>query len=312
MPLASDLPITSSLKRRISGSVGGFTLVELLVVIGIIALLISMLLPALSVARQASLRVACSAKLKTVMLAAQIHSIDHHGFYPLAGVLPGWAPADFDDRYLRKYDYATYAQELSPQEFPVSLNPITISLSMEMTSHKLDGETNDQIGVSETDGRGFIKNFLCPAQANSIADLTQLPELYVSNILVYTQAESFIFNEAIVGWGAADTYHRLKGQASLVRQPSATMFVADGLMGSLFKARTFWPPNSALMTVYNINLYPPITLADALTDDGKAGDPQNFDRHRHRGKINIGFCDGHVETRSITASDMSRVFLMAP
>jgi prepilin-type processing-associated H-X9-DG protein/prepilin-type N-terminal cleavage/methylation domain-containing protein len=314
------VPITSSPRRRIDRSgggftgafTGGFTLVELLVVIGIIALLISLLLPALSVARQASLRVACSAKLKTVLLAAQIHTIDHHGFYPLAGVLPGWAPTDFDDPYSRKYDYATYAQELSMQEFPVCLNPITISLSAEMTYHKLDGETNDQIGKSETDGGGFVKNFLCPAQASSISDLTQLPELYVSNILVYTQAESYIFNEAIVGWGQTDSYNRLKGRASRVRQPTATMFVADGLMGSVYKLRMFWPPNTALMTVYNISLNPPITLADALMDDGKAGDPENFDLHRHRGKINIGFCDGHVEARNITKSDLSKVYLMAP
>jgi prepilin-type processing-associated H-X9-DG protein len=53
-------------------------------------------------------------------------------------------------------------------------------------------------------------------------------------------------------------------------------------------------------------------MADALKGDGLAGDPENFDLHRHHGKINIGFCDGHVETLSITPSDLSKVFLMAP
>ena len=64
--------------------------------------------------------------------------------------------------------------------------------------------------------------------------------------------------------------------------------------------------------VYGVSVAPTMTLADALTGDGLAGDPQNFDLHRHRGKINIAFCDGHVETRSITPQDLSSVYLMAP
>lgn len=59
-----------------------FTLVELLVVIGIIALLISILLPSLSRARQAAVRIQCMSNMRQVGLAVQFYANDNRGFYP--------------------------------------------------------------------------------------------------------------------------------------------------------------------------------------------------------------------------------------
>lgn len=67
----------------------GFTLVELLVVIGIIALLIAMLLPALNKARNAAVRVSCQSNLRQLGQYWHIYANDHHGFFPNTGLSYG-------------------------------------------------------------------------------------------------------------------------------------------------------------------------------------------------------------------------------
>src|SRR3954464_5861354 len=64
-----------------------FTLVELLVVIGIIALLISILMPSLARARQSASLVACESNFKQVYTALSFYANENKGLLPWASVM---------------------------------------------------------------------------------------------------------------------------------------------------------------------------------------------------------------------------------
>ena len=309
-----------------------FTLVELLVVIGIIALLIGILLPSLQAARRSALRTVCSAKLHSMMLAAQQHRVNHKDYFPLAGFIPGSSPVELDDNDMRKYDYFSItdgSMGTDPQTGQVYsriLCPITTSLETEMAGNKALFSQNGIMGVPGEanresvmlDPRGLTTNFMCPAHASSPIDIhPQFVAMYATTNggQYLMEPQSYIFNEYVLGW--RDDMGHLRGKGSSIRQPAITMFSADGLGGSTVSDHAGKGLKYPIYTVFNEVNDGPVSLAEAwsapkLVGGGRAGDHENFDPIRHKGKINIAFCDGHVETRTLNKNDLANVWISAP
>ncbi|MCY2951716.1 MAG: prepilin-type N-terminal cleavage/methylation domain-containing protein [Planctomycetota bacterium] len=285
--------------RRFGG--GGFTLVELLVVIGIIALLVAILLPALSRAQEAARMVKCLANLRTTAQAAIMHANDHKGYMPVAGAtftptVQMATPSGLGDPYQRRYSYYMEGNLLRPMGLAGSLakylgHPVR-------TDTKLNLEADLNTGSLE-------KVFICPSDkdggwlGHTIAQWT--PSYWMGP----SSKQSYAFNEGVLGigeppeGGVVERGCRLRGNLAKVRGAAEVFLLTDATS----KRGTLGASN--IMVYYN--LFWNQTLGDVLL--GKpCGDPVNFDYTRHRRRMNISFCDGHAETFMIEAKGLSRVY----
>ena len=281
----------------------GFTLVELLVVIGIIALLISILLPALSKARAAANDVKCKAQLKQVITAMMLHASDHNGFMPLVGAVEVTGKGQtteavaMGDALRKRYEYYTNGTQSLALGMPGSIAKYV----------NIDLDTTSDVKVKEALNRGlFAKLMVCPSDV----------EGGVSGYTISTQLPcrmSYAYNEAALGWsdggtgsdGVTKGHNRLRGNTAKFRHSADLMMVTDA------NAR-----NGTWMVYYDHDSG--CTLADVYEhgfQGGKGfragngsgrdcGEGSLYDVVRHRGRINIACADGHVGSTMITPGDL--------
>ena len=81
---------------RITSRRRGFTLVELLVVIGIIAIMISLLLPALNQVREKAMAIQCASNMKQVYSFCLMYSQENKGHLPRPGINDPYVPNEQD------------------------------------------------------------------------------------------------------------------------------------------------------------------------------------------------------------------------
>lgn len=265
----------------------GFTLVELLTVIGIVSLLVAVLLPALGRAREQANAVQCLAVLRNMWNAAQLHATEHQGYLPTAGrqwkCVDGVCdPRGLEDAQKRKYEY--YNDQ--GIERPV---PITVALGRYLG---VSCRTDSREALAEDmAGEALRKHFRCPSQQAEYHGWTQGDQS--GSWVSPEEYSSYCFNEALLGRRDQKIQGCPKGKLTRVKEPTKVMFALDGRPRDNGQNRWLLAPEPEPADATNATLYDFQQMVLGAVPAARGAELLDFGRHRLR--VNVLFCDGHAE-----------------
>jgi prepilin-type N-terminal cleavage/methylation domain-containing protein/prepilin-type processing-associated H-X9-DG protein len=306
----------------------GFTLVELLVVIGIIALLISLLLPALNKARRAAKTVQCAANIRSILQGMQIYAAQNNG------AIPG-SPHTSSRFIYSNLDTATQNPTFSNTNCPtvISISDWASPIAKVMGMNFEEGPS----GTERAARYEYLRDappFRCP-ENEVLAPAFGTPTFSIGRMVSYNTSLHFLLTRNKTGsnsggaisrticrtdWNVPDGY---TPKVNKVGDAARKIYIADGgkysnpntvpdaslsyttSLGGVFgdQGAPFKFTNS-----WNRGLAPGNTPNPAGTKESR------LFAFRHGGttykgaadtyRLNVGFFDGHVETMGdLEASD---------
>lgn len=272
----------------------GFTLIEMLVAITIIAVLIALLLPAVQSGREAARRIQCTNNLKQLALAAA-------NYHDLNGALPGtsYAAANLGQfvrllpylEQIQVYNAANFGRQvLFPEN--ITIAGIAVGGLMCPSDTGLGSVSVDAslwpYGVPPGDWRQHFSSYGCSAGTWAL-NLTKGNDQYA---LRYANMNGVIFNESVI---------RL---TEITDGTSNTMLFAEQAHGVLTDNATIsrglrWPPSEyqwwqvGPVSGTQVEMfYPPNAYKrfGSVMGDYASRNPASF----HPGGVNVALCDGSV------------------
>ena len=296
-------------RGSLASRAAGFTLVELLVVIGIIALLISILLPSLNTARQSANAVMCQSNMRQMGVASALWANGHDGSLPAA---------TFDGNF----DYNTSSVRVPDMGYD-----FTVLLASMLGD---GGEVWSEQEASLNGARGIFRD---ADTVDAIVDATGNLSAEAggeANFVHYTPHPRLMPN--VENFNPPEYKNLMKPyKLSQIRNSSEIMLIEDGTQiaengynasaegYALDGYRMYF--DTFLLTPFaedlNVDFNSPVEVGDntdVLTfGDSNAARP----RFRHRGNTiaNFLFVDGHVEGlkyRGVNDSQLLRKNVLVP
>ncbi len=283
--------------RSIASS-AGFSLIEVLVVVALIALLLAILLPSLSGARELARAAVCGSNLKQISLAATAYGLDQRGWLVGSpntsgnGAPPGFAagaytPTASRDHYpaLQVFDWASpLVKEFGPRA-------------------PRDFKQRYAAAVSVVPQCPSNRRRTGPVSFPELMDLipadTLAPSYAISRFFTYVGDKAKTGETAGTLWWHEDCIpFCYVPKLERIKQPAGKAMLADAHIVSKTKgeiANANWGFSS--QGAWRSHDEGPVTYR---------GDFLREEMWRHRGKINIAAFDGHVERQREGNSDADR------
>lgn len=282
----------------------GFTLVELLVVIGIIAVLISVLLPVLGRVREQGNQVKCQSNLRQLGVAMFQYAGDNKGYFPAAarGNIIGYAPIS---GFAYAHDWVYWQQPNLTTQFPQLFWPIY--------GTRPKDQSPQYGGLARYLGRSFSAElFRCPSDDRTFPDPSRLYYRHSYGMNGFLSSTFNTFD------GQSYDYFKRLAKISAVRYPTEIVMILEESASSINDGDT----TIVRLRPAGIGNWQVSPGGDAKSDwlailhDKKRRNPENqinavldkFNIPNSAARGNVAFVDGHVEyvTREYVHSPQGR------
>ncbi|HSV15804.1 MAG TPA: prepilin-type N-terminal cleavage/methylation domain-containing protein [Tepidisphaeraceae bacterium] len=251
-------------KQHVARALKGFTLVELLVVIGIIALLISILLPALGKARRSAQTLQCLANLRSMAQAMIMYTSENKSYIPGSALTTG--RGIFDSTWTTQLVTSGNIPSESPIQFTDYIMPLSKMMKLTLKTRNDPNEANRYREYMS------LQQFLCPAFRDFLAGpFTGSPTNCGSvQCISYVTATAFLVADGSLQ-GAPRGLARVSNAATWPQLPAGYTAKITKIQNSSYKIYAADGGKFSQGTVpdYNLSINPAFS---SLT----YGDTQNF------------------------------------
>ncbi len=302
----------------------GFTLVELLVVIGIIALLISILLPSLNKAREAANTLKCAANLRSVGQGLMMYISENKQTYPAAYIYEGMyfdssgaqMPTSATKGYLH-WTGLIYGDARGNSNTNVTGKDGFLCPSIEKGGLPPTNPSSDNLDSGQKNETAGLVDIQAPRTAYTVNEAVcgrnkyvvgyqgaTTPYQFVRASQVSNASGTILATEFVPDWQIVSDADRTSGadQVCKSHRPVHAFNISDSGAGANNLNMEKMPANA---TTYYRAKYTDLVTSPANYDKGTTKSRLDWVGRNHgtgsyeKKKSNFLYCDGHVETKHI-------------